>query len=1518
MEIYEHEANKTENKYLVSRPIYSEDSFGVDHQIVERDHTTIVDHLKRSCGCSSEKAKRVALSFFPVFSWLPAYRFKEWILSDIISGVTTGLVAVLQGLAYALLANVSPGYGLYTSFFPVVVYFFLGTSRHISAGPFPVVSLMVGSVVATLVPEDKFGSTNSNITNSNITNSTAEDLLNDQRIIVAASLTFLVGIIQLALGLLRVGFIVIYLSEPLINGFTTAAAIEVVVSQLKYVFGVKIPSFSGPLSNFYALKSIFSQITKTNIADLVIAIIIMVCVYVVKELNARYKSKLRVPIPIEIIMTIIAAGVSYAFNFKVKYNVTIVGTIQKGYQPPVAPSISVFQACIANSFSIAIVGFAVAFSVAKVYSIKHNYNINGNQELIAFGLSNILCGSFKGFAASTSLSRSSVQESTGGKTQVAGIISGIIVLIVTLAVGYLLEPLPKSVLAGIILINLKGMLMKFNEIPVLFRKDKYDCLVWILTFLASVILGLDLGLAVGVGIELLTVVFRVQFPKFTVIANIEKTDIYKNKKDFYDICEPKGVRIFRCPSPVFFANSEFFKEKLIAAAGFNPLWVLRKRNKALRKIKKLVKKGELQVTPRGVVCTSYDYKESDDEDELDNNMIEELDNPIITDDLPIIIDWNSDLPNDIKVPRIDVHSLILDFGAVSFIDMSGMKALKGILKEFIKIEVDIYIAAVDSSVMEKLKRSSFFDDDIKTSMFFISVHDAVLYVLEKKGLQHALKQGISKETYIPFFANGTTNGNIFREVFNQKHKLKAVIPVMTPPPPLITACSSEGRLREMRDTARTCSQGIVNMSLNSRKHGTHREYLEAMTENIRSHYMVARPIYSENAFSAKHKKVFRYHKTLLDHLRECFRCPTGKVKRTAYKLIPIVSWLPMYNVKEWLPGDVISGISTGMVSVLQGLAFALLVNVSPAYGLYSAFYPTIIYFFLGTSKHISVGPFPVLSLMVGSAVMRLVPDSVAEDGAWNYNSLNGTGDLTIAEQRVLVAASVTVLVGIFQLLFGLLQAGFIVIYLSDPLISGFTTAAAIHVLVSQLKFVLGIKISIFSGPLSLFFTLKNIFQKINNTNMVDLGTSIIIMAVVLIVKELNDRYQMKIPFPIPVELIMTILATGISYAFDFNRKFHVQIIGALDSGYQPAITPSILIFQECIAESFTIAIVAFAIGFSVARVYSIKHDYPINGNQELVAFGLGNIFCGCFKGFAVSTALSRSAVQESTGGKSQISGLISALVVMIVTLAIGFLLEALPKSVLGAICLINLKGMLMQFKEVPLLWIKDKFDCLVWVVTFTAAVILGLDFGLAAGVGFELLTVIFRTQFPKCTIMARVGKSNIYRNRKDYLDTFEPDGMKIFRCPSPIFFANSGFFKDKLTSAVGFNPVRVLHKRNKALRKIRKLLNKGVLQFSPKGVLCTSYEYMDSYDDLDNIRVEELNNPINTDDLPFTIDWNAELPRNIEVPKVDLHTLILDFGAVSFIDVSGMKSLKTILKDYLTIEVDVYIANIDRERIRHL
>ncbi|KAK1906838.1 Chloride anion exchanger [Dissostichus eleginoides] len=638
-------------QYVVARQLYSEDSFTENHEKVYRHRKTMLDHFKQYLTCDAKRAKNAALSLLPIISWIKIYQIKEWLFSDIVSGVSTGLVAVLQGVAYCLLASLPPWYGLFSAFFPVIIYFFLGTSRHISVGPFPVLCLMIGSVVTRLVPDV---GPPANITGF-------EGLsMDDQRVLVASSLTFLVGIMQLAMGVMQVGFVVIYLSDTLVSGFTTAAAIHILVSQLKFILGLMVPGISGPLSLIY--------ITSTNVCDVVISLVVMMVVFIVKELNDRFKSKLPVPIPIEVIMTVITCGVSYAFDFKTRFGIEVVGFIPQGYEPPMAPDLDIFQETAVEAFPMAIVGFAVAFSVAKVYS-----------ELIAFGASNIFGASFKSFAASTALSRSAVQESTGGKTQIAGLLSAIVVMIVTLAVGFLLEPLPKSVLGAVVIVNLKGMLMQVRDVPYLWRRDKPDCVVWLATCIASIFLGLDFGLAVGLGVELISVVLRTQLTK------------------------------------------------LVEAVGFNPLRVLRKRNKAVRMIRKLLKKGDLQWTSRGFTNASCrTLKESEDE----SNM-EELDLPTDFKDLPARIDWNADLPANISVPRVDLHSLILDFAAVSFLDISALKGLKTALKELIRVEVEIYIVACDTYILQKLHDCSFFDDEVLPSMFFLTLHDAMLHILQK-------------------------------------------------------------------------------------------------------------------------------------------------------------------------------------------------------------------------------------------------------------------------------------------------------------------------------------------------------------------------------------------------------------------------------------------------------------------------------------------------------------------------------------------------------------------------------------------------------------------------------------------------------------------------------------------------------------------------------------------------------------------------------------------------------------------
>ncbi|XP_066443114.1 pendrin-like [Eleutherodactylus coqui] len=706
-------------QYLVRRSVYNESTFSEENEKKERVKKTYCERLKKSCRCSSRRVLLIFKSIFPILDWIPKYRWKEWIVGDLISGVTTGLISTLQGLSFALLAAVPVGYGLYSSFFPVLIYFFLGTSKHLSIGPFPVVSLMVGSVVKQYAPDSDL------LPDSN---NTGNESLEAKRILISGTLCFLIGIIQLGLGVLQIGFIVRYLGEPLVGGFTTAAAFQVLVSQINQLLSLTGKNHNGVLSIIYSLIDIFRDIAKTNICDFVAGLLAFLVCVVVKEINERFKHKLRVPIPIEIIVTIVATGVSYGANLKERYNASIVATIPSGFIKPMAPDVSMFSSMIGSAFSIGIVAYAVAVSVAKVYGTKHNYPVDGNQEFIANGASNLFGGIFSCFCASTALSRTAIQEGTGGKSQFASLISAVVVLIAIMALGRLLEPLQKSVLAAICIANLKGMFWQVRDVPRLWRENKWDSLIWVFTCIAAIILGLDLGLLAGLVFGLLTVVLRVQFPSCYSLGNVVDTDLYKNVKIYKHLVEPEGVKIVRFSSGIFYGNVEGLRNGIKRIVGFDSVKVFTKRTKALSKIHKLIKKGELKTTKNGVISpVGVDNLGYETEDDLEDPQGAE-DDGIQTKEVEVQIDWNSELPVKVSVPKVSIHSIILDFSQISFLDVVAVKVLKLIFKEFKRIDVDPYIAACDDNILKKLETCSFFDETIKPDLFFLTVHDAVLYI----------------------------------------------------------------------------------------------------------------------------------------------------------------------------------------------------------------------------------------------------------------------------------------------------------------------------------------------------------------------------------------------------------------------------------------------------------------------------------------------------------------------------------------------------------------------------------------------------------------------------------------------------------------------------------------------------------------------------------------------------------------------------------------------------------------------
>lgn len=248
--------------YHVERPLLNQEQL---EELGSRSPAQVTLQWRTWFRCSRARAQALLLQYLPVLAWLPQYSVRDWLLGDLLSGLSVAIMQLPQGLAYALLAGLPPVFGLYSSFYPVFVYFLFGTSRHISVGTFAVMSVMVGSVMESLAPDDAFllG-----------LNSTLDVAARDAtRVQLASTLSVLVGLFQVGLGMVHFGFVVTYLSEPLVRAYTTAASVHVFVSQLKYVFGLHLSSRSGPLSLIYTVLEVCWKLPQMVVGTMVTAIV---------------------------------------------------------------------------------------------------------------------------------------------------------------------------------------------------------------------------------------------------------------------------------------------------------------------------------------------------------------------------------------------------------------------------------------------------------------------------------------------------------------------------------------------------------------------------------------------------------------------------------------------------------------------------------------------------------------------------------------------------------------------------------------------------------------------------------------------------------------------------------------------------------------------------------------------------------------------------------------------------------------------------------------------------------------------------------------------------------------------------------------------------------------------------------------------------------------------------------------------------------------------------------------------
>lgn len=468
--------------------------------------------------------------YVPLLQWIGTYK-KSYFTKDLVAGLTVGIVLVPQSMAYAMIAGLPPVYGLYAAFLPVLAYVFLGTSRQVGIGPVAMDSLLVAAGLGALA-----------ITGPG------------QYIAMVAVLALLVGAIQLVLGLLRMGFLVNFLSKPVISGFTSAAAIIIIFSQLKHLLGTSAPTSSV----FHTLVlDTWKYAGEMNRYTVLIGVLGILCIWVLKKWSPR--------IPGILMVTVGAILAAYFMDFA-RYNVSLVGTVPSGLPGFTMPDLhwEIVEQLWPIALALALVGYLEAISIGKALEVKSGEEtIDANQELLALGSSNIIGSFFQAYPVTASFSRSAINHQAGAKTNLAGLFSVILVVLTLLFLTPIFQYLPNAILASIIMVSVFS-LIDIGYAKQLWQNNREEFAVLFISFLATLFLGIKEGIFIGMLASLLLMVYRTSKPHFAVLGNIKNSDYYKNIKRFSDEIEDRDdLLIVRFDAQLYFGNANFFRSQLL-------------------------------------------------------------------------------------------------------------------------------------------------------------------------------------------------------------------------------------------------------------------------------------------------------------------------------------------------------------------------------------------------------------------------------------------------------------------------------------------------------------------------------------------------------------------------------------------------------------------------------------------------------------------------------------------------------------------------------------------------------------------------------------------------------------------------------------------------------------------------------------------------------------------------------------------------------------------------------------------
>lgn len=461
-----------------------------------------------------------------MLDWLPKYR-SDWLKSDIFAGLTVGVMLVPQGMAYALLAGMPPIYGLYGGLIPLLIYAFLGTSPQLSIGPVAVSGLLVLAGVSQLA-----------------------EPFSAPYIELAILTSLLVGIFQMLMGVFRLGIIFNFLSQPVITGFASAAAVIIAFSQLKYGLGLDIPrEYNIPEK----ISFIAQNLSDIHWPTLAICAGSMLLMYFIKKWNRK--------IPGPLLVTILSIVVVYVFRLDL-YGVAIVKEVPVGlphFQTPLL-SLQAAKSLIPTVLAVSIIGAVECISMAMVLQkMNRDHTVRPNQEMIALGVSKIAGSFFQALPTSSSFTRSAVNNEAGGKTGISSIVTVALIALTLIFLTPFFFYLPNAVLAAIVLLAVRS-LFNWKEAQRLWKAHRKDFYMMLITFLATLFIGIAEGVLTGVVLSVLVILLKAAKPHTAVLGRLPNTGYFRNTERFPEAEEEEGVVVFRFDAPLYFMNTSYFEE----------------------------------------------------------------------------------------------------------------------------------------------------------------------------------------------------------------------------------------------------------------------------------------------------------------------------------------------------------------------------------------------------------------------------------------------------------------------------------------------------------------------------------------------------------------------------------------------------------------------------------------------------------------------------------------------------------------------------------------------------------------------------------------------------------------------------------------------------------------------------------------------------------------------------------------------------------------------------------------------